>query len=279
MRAFGVAVATVTVLAPAALATLAPGAAATTAPPSRYGHRVTLRGIRLYYEDRGHGPVLVLLHGGIGNGDQFSHQFADFEPHYRLIVPDACAQGRSSDRPGPLTYHAMAEDVLALLDHLHVKTARVLGWSDGGVVALDLASRHPQRVSHLVTFGANTRNDGMNAPDVAWADTATWRAFGEGSRQAYAERAPDPAHYAEAMTKVLAMWRGDADLPPARLARIRAKTLVCAGEHDVVRREHTEEIARTIPGAELWIVPGANHSVLLEKPEVTNPRVLEFLAK
>jgi pimeloyl-ACP methyl ester carboxylesterase len=248
-------------------------------PAAGPGHHVALRGIRIYYEDRGRGPVLLLLHGGIGNGDQFSHQFAAFAPHYRLIVPDACAQGRTSDRPGPLTCHAMAEDVLALMDHLGVKTARVMGWSDGGVVGLDLASHHPERVTHLVTFGANTRANGLNAADVAWGDTATWRAFGEGSQKAYAERAPDPSHYAEAMTKILAMWRTDPDLSPERLGKIRAKSLICAGDHDVIRRAHTEEIAKAIPGAELWIVPDANHSVMIEKPDVVNPRVLEFLAR
>jgi len=243
------------------------------------GRFVTLRGIRIYYEDRGKGPVLLLLHGGTGNGDQFSHQIPAFAPHYRLIIPDSRAQGRTSDGPGPLTYHVMAEDVLALMDHLGVQTARVMGWSDGGVIGLDLAARHPDRVSHLVTFGANTTADGVNAEDLAWADTATAADFGEGTRKAYVERAPDPSHYDEAMTKILAMWKSDAQLPPAILHRIRAKTLICAGDHDLVRRAHTEAIAKSIPGAEVWIVPDANHSVMIEKPDVVNPRVLAFFSK
>ena len=263
-----------------ALALLLPVTAATAAkpvPPS--GHFVTLRGIRVYYEDRGHGPALLLLHGGTGNGDQFEKQVPAFAPHYRLILPDSRAQGRTSDGAGPVTYHGMAEDVLALMDHLGIRTARVMGWSDGGVIGLDLAAHHPDRVTHLVTFGANTTLDGLNAGDRAWGDTATWRAFGEGTRAAYAERAPDPAHYEAAMSKILDLWRSDPRLPPALLHRIRAKTLICAGDQDLIRREHTEAIARAIPGAKLWIVPDANHSVMIEKPEVVNPRVLEFFAK
>ncbi len=243
------------------------------------GHFVTLRGIRIYYEDRGHGPVLLLLHGGAGNGDQFAQQIPAFAPHYRLIIPDARAQGRTSDGPGPLSYHVMADDVLALLDHLGVRTARVMGWSNGGIVGLDLAAHHPQRVTHLVTFGANTTADGVNAADRAWADTATAADFGEGTRKAYVERAPDPSHYEEAMTKILTMWKSDALLPPAILHRIRAKALICAGDHDLVRREHTEGIAKAIPGAELWIVPDASHSAMIEKPDLVNRRVLAFLAK
>jgi pimeloyl-ACP methyl ester carboxylesterase len=169
--------------------------------------------------------------------------------------------------------------VLALMDHLGIRTVRVMGWSDGGVIGLDLAAHHPARVTHLVTFGANTRANGLNAEDQAWGDTATVASFGEGTRQAYAERAPDPSHYEIAMKKILALWRSDADLGPAMLAKIRARTLICAGEHDVIRRDHTEEIAQAIPGAQLWIVPDANHSVMIEKPEVVNPRVLDFLGR
>src|SRR5213594_4783603 len=74
----------------------------------------SINGIRMYYETRGHGPVLVLLHGGNGNGNQFANQVRAFETRHRLVIPDMCAQGRTSDRPGPLSYHAMAEDVIAL---------------------------------------------------------------------------------------------------------------------------------------------------------------------
>lgn len=261
----------------AALAALIPMSAdAGKLPIPPYGHFVTLRGIRMYYEDRGKGPVLLLLHGGTGNGDQFSKQVPAFAPRYRLILPDSRAQGRTSDGAGPVTYHGMAEDVLALMDHLGIRTARIMGWSDGGVIGLDLAAHHPARVTHLVTFGANTRANGVNAEDQAWGDTATVASFGEGTRQAYAERAPDASHFAVAMGKILALWRSDADLGNAMLGKIRAKTLICAGDHDLIRRDHTEEIAKAIPGATVWIVPDANHSVMIEKSEVVNPRVLEF---
>src|SRR5262245_30530565 len=103
----------------------------------------------MYYETHGQGRVLVLLHGGAGNGAQFSHQVPALEAHHRVVVPDMCAQGRTSDRPGPLTYHAMAEDVVALMDELHVSRFDVMGWSDGGVTGLDLAIHHPERLRRL----------------------------------------------------------------------------------------------------------------------------------
>jgi pimeloyl-ACP methyl ester carboxylesterase len=172
----------------------------------------------------------------------------------------------------------MAEDVIALLDKLDIDHADLMGWSDGGDVGLDLAIHHPGRIQHLVTFGANFRPDGLNPADVAWNDTATVAAFGDGMREGWQKLAPDTSRYVEVMSKILAMWRTQPNFTPAQLGSIRAKCLICAGEHDLIRREHTEALAKEIPGAKVWIVPGASHGAMIEKPEVVNPRVLEFLA-
>ncbi len=243
------------------------------------GHHAAVRGIRMYYVTCGRGPALVLLHGGTGDGTQFTKQIPAFERTHRLIIPDLTAQGRTSDRPGPLTYHAMAEDVAALLDRLNVRDCDVMGWSDGGIAGLDLAIHHPARVRHLVTFGANFRPDGLNPDDVQWAATASAASFGPATKLNYEKLAPDPSHYEIAMDKILAMWRTQPNFTPAELHGIRARTMVVAGEHDVVRREHTEALARAIPGARLWIVPGASHGAMLEQPGLVNRTVLEFLRR
>ena len=243
------------------------------------GHHVQLRGIRIYYEERGWGRALVLLHGGPGDGTQFARQVRAFQRRYRVIVPDLCAQGRTTDRPGPLTYHAMAEDVVALLDRLGVRRADVMGWSDGGNVGLDLAIHHPDRVLHLVTFGANFRPDGLTPEQVDWGEDASADDFGPAVWLAYRRLAPDPSHYEAAMNKILAMWRVEPRFSLAELHSIRARTLVAAGEHDFVRPEHTAALARAIPGARLWIVPGASHFVVLERPDLVDRTVLDFLGR
>ena len=258
-----------------ALAGPAPGArAAAGAAP----HRVHLRGITLYYELEGKGPPLLLLHGGAGNGMQFEKQRPEFARSHRLIVPDARAQGRSSDRPGLLTYHDMAEDVVALLDTLHLRRVDVMGWSDGGDIGLDLAIHHPDRIVHLVTFGANTSPDGLQPADRAWNASATADSFGTGMEQGWKALNPEPSHYREAMEKIITLWRTLPRFTPAALGSIRARTLICAGEHDLILREHTESLAAAIPHAELWIVPGASHGAMIERPDLVNPRVLAFLA-
>src|SRR5262245_24796088 len=261
----------------AALAGCQPSASS--APAGTEAHRVHLRGITLYYEVEGHGPPLLLLHGGAGNGMQFEKQRPEFAKTHRLIVPDSRAQGRSTDRPGPLTYHDMAEDMVALLDSLAIPRIDVMGWSDGGDVGLDLAIHHPGRIVHLVTFGANASPDGMQPADRAWAATATADSFGTGMEQGWKALSPEPEHYRDVMEKILELWRTQPAFTPAELGSIRARVLICAGEHDVVRAEHTAMIAASIPHAESWTVPGASHSAMIERPDLVNPRVLAFLAR
>lgn len=243
------------------------------------GHYASVNGIRMFYVVRGSGPPLVLLHGGKGSGEQFHLQVPDFEMRHRLIIPDMCAQGRTGDRAGLLTYHAMAEDVVTLADQLGITRFDIMGWSDGGNTGLDLAIHHPDRVSHLVTFGANFSPDGLQPPDQVWGDTATVAAFGEDDRRDWQRVAPDPAHYREAMEKILTMWRTLPQFTPEELGSIRARALICAGEHDLIRPEHTAALAHAIPGAQVWIVPGASHGAMLEKPREVNAKVLEFLAR
>lgn len=263
-------------LACSALALLAVTACAGDAGP---GRALNTHGIRMYYEVHGQGSPVLLLHGGTGNGKQFEKQLPAFTPVHRCIVPDCCAQGRTTDRDEPLTYHAMAEDMIALLDHLHVKRVDVMGWSDGGNIGLDMAMNHPERIGHLVTFGANFRPDGLNPQDVEWNNTATAESFGSGMRSAWTAMNPQPEHYEQAMNKIIAMWRTQPNWTEADLARIRAKCLICAGDHDLIRRDHTEALAKAIPGAQVWIVPDASHSAMIEHWDIVNPRVLEFFAK
>ena len=260
-------------------AALLTSAAPSLAPTGPGGRIAEVRGLRLWYEVRGQGAPLLLLHGGAGNSRQFEKQVPAFERTRTLILPDCCCQGRTSCRDSLLTYHAMAEDVLALLDRLGVKQVDVMGWSDGGNIALDLAMHHPERIRRVVTFGANFSPTGLNDADREWNAHATPESLGPGTRAGWIELAPDSTRYEDAMTRVLALWREQPNWTPADLGRIRARVLVCAGDHDVIRRDHTEALAKAIPGARLWIVPGASHGAMLEKPELVNPRVLEFFSE
>jgi pimeloyl-ACP methyl ester carboxylesterase len=166
---------------------------------------------------------------------------------------------------------------VALLDLLGIARADVMGWSDGGNVGIDLAIHHPDRIAHLVTFGSNFSPDGLEADAIEWNRTATAASFGPEMKAGWTARNPEPDHYEAAMNKILEMWRTEPKFTPRELASIRAACLVCAGEHDVIRREHTRALAAAIPTARSWIVPGASHGAMLERPDLVNPRVLAFL--
>jgi pimeloyl-ACP methyl ester carboxylesterase len=117
----------------------------------------------------------------------------------------------------------------------------------------------------------------LKPADVAWNDTATVAAFGDGMREAWTKSNPQPAHYEQAMEKILHMWKTEPNFTAAQLHSIKARVLVCAGEHDLIRPEHTEALAKAIPGARIWIVPGASHGAMIEKPNEVNARVISFL--
>jgi len=142
-----------------------------------------------------------------------------------------------------------------------------------------MAMHHPERVNHLVTFGANFQPDGLQPQDVEWNNTATAESFGRDMRSGWTRLNPQPEHYEQAMNKIIAMWRTLPRWSLAELHTIRARCLICAGDHDLIRQDHTEQLAGAIPGAELWIVPDASHSAMIERADLVNPRVLEFLAR
>jgi pimeloyl-ACP methyl ester carboxylesterase len=167
--------------------------------------------------------------------------------------------------------------VLALIDHLKLKRVDVVGWSDGGIIGLDLAIHHGDRLRHLVTFGANFTPDGYTPAALDWINHASAGSFGTSSRTSYERAAPDPSHYEISMHKVLALWRTEPHYTLADLRSIRVPTLVVAGEHDMVRDDHTRALAAAIPGSRLWIVAGAGHTVIAEEPELVNRVVTEFL--
>ena len=143
-----------------------------TLPPApvagaRTGH-AQVNGISLYYAVIGHGTPVVLLHGGLANSDYWGLQVAALAPHHMVILMDSRGHGRSTRDARPYGYDLMADDVIGLLDTLHVAKADVVGWSDGAILGLDLAMRHPDRVGRIFAFAANTQTSGVR---TAWRRT------------------------------------------------------------------------------------------------------------
>ena len=129
-------------------------------PGLQTGH-AELNGIRLFYAEIGQGSPVVVLHGGLANSDYLGNQVLALSGHHRVVVVDSRGHGRSTRNDQPFGYDLMTDDVVALLDRLKIQKADIVGWSDGAIIGLDMAMRHPNRVGRIFAFGANTQTSGL----------------------------------------------------------------------------------------------------------------------
>ena len=224
--------------------------------------------ISLHYIERGAGEPLILLHGNGESGDCFSAQLDRFSKDRRVIAPDTRGHGGSPRGSAPFTIRQFAEDLRAFMDELGLPMADLLGFSDGGNIALIFALRYPERVGRLILNGANLDERGVR-PSVQLPIRLGYRIASRGARR-------DPK--AKRNAELLGLMVNDPNIPPAELGRIRAPTLVIAGTRDMIRRSHTRLIADSIPGARLVLLPG-NHFIAYRRPEAFNRAVEEFLAE
>ena len=242
------------------------------------GEYVELPGVRTWYEVEGQGDPLVLLHGGLCTNETWGPQRADFAADHRVFLPERRAHGHTPDVEGPLSYHDMASDTIDFLTSVVGSPAHLVGWSDGGIVALLVAIERPELVRKIVATGANFKPaseigppDALDALTADAPDMAMFRAMYEAS-------SPDGAeHWAVVVGKMVEMFRAEPDIPIEDLGRIGAPTLVLVGDDDIVPLEHTLELYRAIPNSELAVVPGTSHVHFMEKPSLVNRLVLDFL--
>lgn len=237
--------------------------AAVSASLTEGGHWADINGHPLYYEVHGKGRPLLLLHGGgDSGGSSFEKQLKGFARHHLLILPDQAGQGRTPDVPGPLAYLSMMTDTLALMKSLQIREADVVGFSDGGILALMLAVRHPELVRRAVISGVNI------APDGLTRDTL------EGLRA----MPEDNTNSVDAKLRNLWLNSPTADeLNLDMLHKIRDSVLVISGDHDAISLDHTLQIYRAIPHAQLCILPNTEHETFTLRPEWVNPIALGFL--
>ena len=232
------------------------------------GHYLTVRGVRLYYEEYGTGPPLLLLHGNGGSISSFAKTIPYFAQHYRVIALDSRAHGRSVDRGDSLSFEQMADDCAALLARLRLDSANVLGWSDGGITALLLGLRHPAQVRRLVATGANL------APDSTALVPSLWR---QQQRDYQANKDSvfrNPTRRNDWKVFLLDVFQPN--VPLAALSQLKAPAFIIAGDNDVIVAQHTVAIYQHIPRAWLWIVPSSSHATLLDHSEDFNRQADAF---
>jgi pimeloyl-ACP methyl ester carboxylesterase len=246
------------------------------APPAaeRSGH-VKGNGISIYYAIYGHGSPVILLHGGLGISEVWGNQIPALARYHTVIVMDSRGHGRTTRDARPFSYDLMADDAVALMDALKVPKADIVGWSDGAIIALDLAMRHGDRVGKIVAFGANTLTSGMKDD---FDKTPTVSSVVQLSKQWYEKYSPTPTEFQAFFDQINKMWNDQPNWTNEQLKATAAPVLVMDGDHDeYIKREHTEYIANTIPGAGLLILPNASHFALWQDPVLFNYALLHFL--
>lgn len=232
-------------------------------------------GIALHYAIVGEGPPVLMLHGGLASLDWWGLQAEALKSSHRVVLVDSRGHGRSTHDGRPFGYDLMADDVIALMDKLGIPRADIVGWSDGAIVALDLAMRRPQRVGRVFAFAANSRTAGVR-PGVA--TNPTFAAFIRRAGVEYRALSPTPGGYDAFVRQIGRMWASEPAWSDARLSAIRVPVLIADGDHDeAIFRAHTEHLAATIPGAGLLILPNASHFAFLQDPALFDAALVEFL--
>jgi pimeloyl-ACP methyl ester carboxylesterase len=231
------------------------------------GKYLDVNGIKMYYEIYGQGEPLLMIHGNSGSINNFMYQIPYFSKTYKVIAVDSRAQGKSEDLQDSLSFEMMADDFSTLLEKLKIDSCYVLGWSDGGINGLLLAMRHPQKVKRLAITGANLWPDStaISGEDFLWG-LHYYDTLGE------MPQTPDILK----TRKLVKLDTFEPHITQEQLKQIKCPTLVIGGDHDIILTEHTMLIAKSIPGAYLWILPNSSHSTLIDYKEQFNKTVDDF---
>lgn len=228
-----------------------------------------VNGVKLYYEVYGDGEPLLLLNGNNSSMAIFNNQLDVLKKKYKVFCLDSRGQGKSTGDTTKLTYDLMAEDVNLFLEKKHLKNVNILGWSDGGNIALILAMNHPDKVKKMAIMGTVLFNDNSSVlPEV---NQIIRKQVKEMEEKGVSK---DDMNY---RLKILLLT--EPHINPDSLQKIKSPTLVMAGEHDVVREKHTKLIAEKISDSQLVIFKNADHEAPQKIPQLFNQTILSFFEK
>ena len=236
------------------------------------GGYTTVNGIQMYYEIYGTGEPLVLIHPNKGSSANFYAQIPFFIKHYKVIVADSRAQGKSGDSNQRLSFQLMASDWAALLDQLKIDSAYICGWGDGGSIGLMLAMDYPKKVKKLASMGGAILSDTTAYPRFVLE-------FNKKAIQYIDEKIArkDTTDNWHRLRKPLEIWN-ELNIPFSDLHRIKAPTIIMVADKDMIREAHTIKIFQNIEKAHLCIFPGETHDIPWQDPETFNQAVYRFFS-
>jgi pimeloyl-ACP methyl ester carboxylesterase len=244
--------------------------------PAAHGS-VDVDGARIAYAIYGKGEPVVLLHGGLGNSDHFGFQLPALIDRFQVIAIDSRGQGRSTRTRARMSYDLLAADVVAVLDHLSIARASVVGWSDGGETALKLGIKFPERVNRLFVFGANYDATGSKPHG---SRSVTFAGYTQKCRADYRRVFKTMKGFDALVEALLPLWRNPSGITQDQLRAIKAPVAMADGDHDeLIVIDQIVEMARLIPHGKLVILNDTSHFALWQDPESFNQAMLTFLTE
>lgn len=246
---------------------------------TKAGKHIKIDDINMYYETYGKGEPLLLLHPNGESIEAFSKQIPELQKHFMVIAVDLRAHGRTTDSDKELTDTLMANDIKLLLDALKLNAVNLVGWSDGGVIGMRLALDFPQKIKKLVLIGANYEPAGYQPAFISMISMADYQMLPPKTREKKAAISPNPQRDALVFKKQMNLMLKYPHIKPEELANIKIPVMVMAGDHDLIREEHTIKLFQSLPNSYLGIIPGASHIAPFEKSELVNPIIINFLKR
>ena len=230
-----------------------------------------IRGINIYTEQYGTGKPLLLIHGNGGSIKWMAKIIPYFSKRYKVIAVDSRAQGKSVDLGDSLSFEMMADDNAALIEKMQLDSAYVIGWSDGGVVAILLAMRHPLKVIKLASTGANLWPDSTALIPSLWKDE-------EKHFDVFKSKIFTDAKEKNDWKIFMLDWL-QPNISLNALHSIISPSLIISGDNDAINLEHTIKIYQNIPKANLWVLPNSGHGTFIEHTDEFILKVNEFFTK
>jgi len=239
----------------------------------------SVNGLKMYYEIHGSGQPLVLLHGAFGFIEGWTTVLPTLTKTHQVIAVELQGHGHTNDLDRPLTYEQMAEDVAVLLQQLKIKDADFFGFSMGGTVALGVAIRHSELVRKLAILGscAGSMKDTFEPEAYKQFQSIPANFAPKVLKEPYDRMSPDPSQWPALVTKVKNIERDFKGYSAAELKTVKAQTLIMFGDREGIRLEHTIEMYRLIPHAQIAIFPGGDHFMLFHSPDKVLVTLMPFL--
>ncbi len=234
-------------------------------PTAKTSGMAPVNDIKMYYAEYGEGEPILFIHGGLGSADVWGYQVAEFAKDHRVIVADSRGHGRSTRSKQPFGYDLMTSDYVALLDYLKLDKVTLIGWSDGGIIGIDMAMKNPEKLTRVIAQAANVTADGTKG-DVL--DNQVFKEYIRAAGVVYGKLSPTPNGYRAFFDDMVAMWTSQPAWTADDLGRIKVPVTLAIGDHDeAVKFDHTEMMAKQIPGSNLVILKDASHFAMLQDPE------------